>query len=236
MARRGACNSKGLKMAALDDFEKRLDAELAAVNDRIEELRTKAVKAHETRQARYGEFVKVAADLAETVGKPRLEALLKRFPQAKSTKLEMKHGRGALLNFDSDLARVSMEVAVHPVEDTDDLVVTYDLNILPIFIEFEKHAELRQPMAKVDKEAVGRWLDNQLVAFAKIYFSLQFTEQYQSRHVAVDPVAGVRFPMSFAATKVEREGVTYHFLSAHTKEAFDRNPDAYVGGKPKGKA
>jgi len=218
-------------MSTIPEFEKRLDAELAAVNVRIEELRTNAVKAHEARQARYSEFVRVAADLSEKVGKPRLEALLKRFPEAKSTKLEMKHGRGVKLNFDSDLARVSMDVAVHPVEDADDLVVTYDLMILPMFIEFEKHAELRVPMNAVDSDLVGRWLDDQLIAFAKTYVSIQFTDQYQRRNIAVDPVAGIRFPLSFAAGEVDRGGVKYHFLSKQTKDEFERDPDAYVSAK-----
>jgi YHS domain-containing protein len=222
-------------MAASNDLESRLDAEMAAVTGRIEELRAKAVRAHEERQARYAEFVKVAAELSEKVGKPRLESLMKRFPEAKSTKLELRHGRGVNLNFDSDLARVSMEVAVHPLEDSGDLVVTYDLSILPIFLEFEQHAELRQPLSKVDHEAVARWLDDRLVAFAKTYFALQFTEQYQRRNIAVDPVAGVRFPTSFAAGTVERGGVTYHFLSAQTKTEFERDPEAYVSVKSKAK-
>jgi len=218
-------------MAGLSELESRLDAEFASVNSRIDELRAQAVKAHETRQARYASFVKVAAELSEKIGKPRLEALQKRFPEAKTTKIEARHGRGVQLNFDSDLARVGMEVAVHPVEDSGDLIVTYDLHILPVFLEFERHAELRQPVDKVDFDVVGRWLDDQLVAFAKTYFAIQFTEQYQRRFVAVDPVAGVRFPMSFAAGTVERGGATYHFLSEQTKMEFERDPDAYVGGK-----
>lgn len=215
-------------MASTNELESRLDAELAAVSGKVEELRAKAVQAHEKRQERYAEFLKVGAEMSEKVGKPRLEALMKRFPEATSSKLELKHGRGVHLNFNSDLARVDMEIAAHLIDDSDGVLVTYDLSILPIFIEFEQHSEIRQPLSKVDHDAVGKWLDDRLVAFAKTYYAIQFTEQYQRRYLAVDPVAAMRFPVSFAAGSVEHDGVTYHFLSEQTKSEFERNPGAFV--------
>ena len=128
-----------------------------------------------------------------------------------------------------------MELAIHPVENADELVVSYDLSILPVFIEFERHAEIRQPLDAVDFEGVGRWIDDRLVAFAKTYYSMQFTEQYQQRHQAVDPVAGMRFPISFAVGTVQHKGATYHFLSEQTKAEFERDPNAYSGAKATGK-
>lgn len=222
-------------MATTKELENRLDAELAAVSGKVEELRAKAVQAHEKRQERYAEFQKVGAELSEKVGKPRLEALMKRFPEATTSKLELKVGRGVHLNFNSDLARVDMEVAAHLVDDSDTMLVTYDLSILPIFVEFEQHSEIRQPLSKVDHDAVGKWLDDRLVAFAKTYYAIQFTEQYQRRYMAVDPVAEMRFPISFEAGTVEHGGITYHFLSEQTKSEFERNPAAYTVAKAKPK-
>ena len=222
-------------MAAVSDLEDRLDAELAAVNKRVEGMRDEAARIHEKRQERYASFAKLAAELAEKIGKPKLEALLKRFPDATSTRLETRHGRGVRLDFDSDLARVALELVIHPVDDTDDFILSYDLSVLPIFIEFERHSELRQPVAAVDVDAVGRWLDDRLVAFAKTYFEIQFTEPYQRRHLAVDPVAGIRFPISFAVGSMKHGSGEYHFLSEQTKAEFERHPDAYIGVKAKDK-
>jgi YHS domain-containing protein len=223
-------------MATANDLESRLSAERNAVNVRIDDLRAEAARAHEERQARNKKFATVAVELASKVGRPRLESLLKQFPDVKEKGMEVTPGRGAKLNFNSDLARVTMELAIHPVENTDELVVSYDLSILPVFIEFERHVELRQPLDSVDFDAVGRWIDDRLVAFAKTYFSMQFTEQYQQRHQAVDPVAGMRFPVSFAVGTVQHKGATYHFLSEQTKAEFERDPNAYSGGKPTGKS
>jgi YHS domain-containing protein len=222
-------------MATANDLESRLSAERNAVNVRIDDLRAEAARTHEDRQARNKKFATVAVELASKVGRPRLESLLKQFPDVKEKGMEVAPGRGAKLNFNSDLARVTMELAIHPVENADELVVSYDLSILPVFIEFERHAELRQPLDAVDFEAVGRWIDDRLVAFAKTYYSMQFTEQYQQRHQAVDPVAGMRFPISFAVGTVQHKGATYHFLSEQTKAEFERDPNAYSGkaaGKP----
>jgi YHS domain-containing protein len=223
-------------MATANDLESRLNAERNAVNSRIDDLRADAVRAHEERQARNKRFATVAVELASKVGRPRLESLLKQFPDIKEKGIEVTPGRGAKINFDSDLARVTMELAIHPVENSDELVVSYDLSILPVFIEFERHAELRQPLDSVDFDAVGRWIDDRLVAFAKTYYAIQFTEQYQQRNQAVDPVAGMRFPLSFAVGTVQHKGATYHFLSEETKAEFQRDPDAYSGSKPTGKA
>jgi YHS domain-containing protein len=222
-------------MATANDLESRLSAERNAVNVRIDDLRAEAARTHEDRQARNKKFATVAVELASKVGRPRLESLLKQFPDVKEKGMEVAPGRGAKLNFNSDLARVTMELAIHPVENSDELVVSYDLSILPVFIEFERHAELRQPLDAVDSEAVGRWIDDRLVAFAKTYYSMQFTEQYQQRHQAVDPVAGMRFPISFAVGTVQHKGATYHFLSEQTKAEFERNPNAYSGAKAAGK-
>src|SRR5215207_9919316 len=112
-------------MATANDLESRLSAERNAVDARIDDLRADAVRVHEERQARYTKFVKVAAELASKVGRPRLESLLKQFPDVKEKGLEVSHGRGARLNFNSDLARVTMELAIHPVETLADFAFAY---------------------------------------------------------------------------------------------------------------
>jgi hypothetical protein len=53
------------------------------------------------------------------------------------------------------------------------MVLKYDLLILPILIKFDQHAELVMPLDRVDEEAVGRWLDERILAFVQTYMTLQ---------------------------------------------------------------
>ncbi|HWB29215.1 MAG TPA: YHS domain-containing protein [Vicinamibacterales bacterium] len=46
--------------------------------------------------------------------------------------------------------------------------------------------------------------------------------------MAKDPVCGMTIDEARAAGKSEYQGQTYHFCSKGCKDAFDRQPDAYV--------
>ena len=84
-------------------------------------------------------------------------------------------------------------------------MLSYDLEILPIFVKFNPHAELEIPLEKVDRATVEAWLDDRLIEFAQTYVTIHFTDQYHHDHMASDPVANVRFPKVVCAV-VAREG------------------------------
>jgi len=45
---------------------------------------------------------------------------------------------------------------------------------------------------------------------------------------AIDPVCGMSVETETAAAKLEYEGQTYYFCSAHCAKAFSENPEQYV--------
>ncbi len=107
-------------------------------------------------------------------------------------------------------------------------VVKYQMQILPMFIEFDGHNELIIPVHDLSEEAIVAWIDDRLVEFTRIYFKVYFNDEYQKNSLETDPVMHVRFPRAFAATTTVHQKCTYHFYTKESYHLFERDPDAYV--------
>jgi YHS domain-containing protein len=51
-------------------------------------------------------------------------------------------------------------------------------------------------------------------------------------NINIDPVCGMEVDPVTAAGQSEYQGQTYYFCSAGCKDAFDRNPESYIGSTP----
>jgi YHS domain-containing protein len=102
------------------------------------------------------------------------------------------------------------------------VVLGYDLEIIPVLLRFEPHAEFELPLEAVDSEAAGRWIDDRIVDFVRTYLSMGENEQYVKEHMVEDPIAKVRFPNFAAATTIEWQGKTFYFIGEETRREFAR--------------
>jgi len=207
-------------MADISEFLKRLDDQVADAQKRVQQKQVDLQRAYEGRKQRYQTFLRVLEDL-RGVALPRLEKLAERckfdaMPQ------EDADGKSVVLNFQTPVARVRLRLSVTHDTEIHNLVLSYDLEILPIFIKYNPHAELQIPLEKVDRATVEAWLDDRLVEFAQTYVTVHFTDQYQQSHMVTDPVANVRFPKPFAHSTLEKGGKTYYFMSEHTRREFEQ--------------
>jgi YHS domain-containing protein len=131
-------------------------------------------------------------------------------------------GRSVLLNFQTPVARVRLRLSATHDTEIRNLVLSYDLEILPIFVKYNPHAELEIPLEKVDRAKVEAWLDDRLIEFAQTYVTIHFTDQYHQDHMVTDPVANLRFPKVFAQSKLEQGGKTLYFISDQTRRDFEK--------------
>jgi YHS domain-containing protein len=100
------------------------------------------------------------------------------------------------------------------------------LEILPILMEFEKHADVKFPLDNVDREALARWIDDRIVAFVRTYLSVHENNHYLKGHLVQDPIAGVSFPKYAAGATLERGGTTYYFIGEETRREFEKKQPA----------
>ena len=207
-------------MADINSFVKRIDEQVAQARARVEQLQSEAQQSYEGRKQRYQTFLKVLEDL-RGVAAPRLEKLGERC-KFEATPTESADGKSVTLNFQTPVARVRLRLSATHDAEVRNFVLGYDLEILPIFIKFNPHAELQIPIDKVDRAMVESWLDDRLVEFAQTYVTIHFTDQYHQDHMVTDPVANVRFPKIFAQSTLEKGGKTYYFVSEQTRREFEQ--------------
>src|SRR5438270_9686663 len=159
-------------MSDLTTLRQQLDAELAAAMSRATKNQQDVSRANEVRQERLKRFSALLERL-RPIWLPRLELLRDRFADLAKVQPELKpSSRSVTFSFTSSY-RVELKLSAYPDRDVQNLVLECDVLILPMLMKYERQSRLEMPMERVDEAAIGRWLDERIVAFAKTYVALQ---------------------------------------------------------------
>ena len=209
-------------MAARGSLTDRIDAEIDAAFQRVEQLKTQNVEEFQGRQQRLEKLDGILEELRE-VWRPRLEALAKKFGERVNVKPEIEPGRrSAKFKFKSELASIDLRFAVAPDSDVRNVVFTYDLDVLPILMKFDSHDTIEFPLDSIDKTALGKWFDDRIIEFVKTYLSLHENQYYLKGHLVEDPIAKVQFPKYAAGATCEHRGKTLYFIDEATLKEFQQ--------------
>jgi hypothetical protein len=205
---------------AESDLGQRIDAEFHRFDDRIKQAQASYLHEHRDRQARLVEFEKLLEKLAD-LWRPRLETLTRRFGEKVDVAPTITaHSRQATLEFQSTLARIKLRLSASTDRDVRKLILDYNLEIIPVLMQFDSHQQAEWPLESIDQAAIARWVDDRLVGFTNTYLSLHENEYYLKDHMVEDPVAAVRFPKFAAAATLDWQGKTYHFIAEDTRREF----------------
>ena len=207
-------------MTDINSLSSRLDAEFSAVEEKTKKFQTEQMEAHKQRQQRLEQLGKVFDQLSD-IWRPRLELLVKKFEgRVQATPRIVPSSREATFDFQSHLARVRLKLSAFTDRDIQQVILSYDLEIVPVLVRFKPHDEVEFPMDKVDKEAVAKWIDDRIVDFVQTYFAMGENEIYLKDQMVEDPVAHVRFPRVAAATTLDWQGQKYYFIGEETRQEF----------------
>jgi YHS domain-containing protein len=202
------------------NLSNQIDAEFTAVATRAKQFQVEQLQEHKERQKRMEQLGKTFEELRD-VWRPRFECLVKKFgDRVKVTPRIVPSTREAILEFQSNLARVRLKFSAYTDREVQKLILSYHLEIVPILMRFTPHAEIEFPLNKVDKEAVGKWIDARIVDFVKTYLGLGDNEWYLKDHMVEDPIAHVRFPKQAAGASLDWQGQKYYFLDEETRREF----------------
>lgn len=209
-------------MVEVNTLQARLDAEFAANEQRLKSLQTEAVQAYEGRQERLTLFEATCQSLRR-IWLPRLELLARKFgDQVEVNPHITRELRHVIFDFESNVARVQLHLSASTDTEVRKLVLDYNLDILPILMAFEGHVQAEFPLETIDPAAVGKWMDDRIVDFARTYLAMSQNEHYLKDHTVTDPVAGVKFRKSAAAATLERGGKTLYFIADKTRSEFEK--------------
>ncbi len=207
-------------MPDIKNLAGRIDAEFAAVEAKVKKFQAEEVEAHKQRQELLEQLGKVFEQLSD-IWKPRLELLLKKFEgRVQATPRIVPSAREGTFDFQSHLARVRLKLSALTDRDIQKVILSYDLEIIPVLMRFKQHDELEFPIDRVDREAAAKWIDDRLVDFVQTYFAMGENEIYLKDDMVEDPVAHVRFPRQAAAMTLEWQGHKFYFIGKETRREF----------------
>lgn len=207
-------------MSDINSLASRIDAEFTAVADKVKKFQTEQLVEHKERQKRFELLGKVFDELV-AVWRPRLELLTRKFgDRIQATPRIVPSTREVTFEVQSNLARIRLKLSAWTDRDVRKLILSYDLEIIPVLIRFTPHAEVEFPLDAVDKEAAGKWIDDRIVDFVQTYFSLGDNEVYLRDQMVEDPIAHVRFPNLAAGATLEWKGQKFYFIGEETRQEF----------------
>ena len=216
--------------------------ELASLRNQIQEKLNLAVQQRQQerdwlrqKMDHVGEFKvlfnAVADRLMRDIVRPRIEMLTEQFDNAKLLNRAEPHSHHVVCLFsrcDRYPASTRLDVGLGHDDSGEHLAVFYNLQILPVFIQYEPHDRITVPFAKVDEDRIQKWVNSKLVQFVDVYLRLEQVEQYQRDNFVTDPVCGMTIKKSTAVAHMEYEGKAYYFCVLGCKTKFAKDPVLYA--------
>jgi len=165
-------------MPEIKSLASRIDAEFSAVEQKVKKLQSQQAEQQEQQEKRLERLNKVFDEL-QNDWRPRLELLVKKFgDRVQATPRIVPSTREVTFEFQSRVARVRLKLSALTDRDIQKVILSYDLDIIPVLMRFKTHDEIEFPLERVDKEAAARWMDDRIVEFVQTYFSMGESEIY----------------------------------------------------------
>jgi hypothetical protein len=209
-------------MSDINDLLTRIDGAIATVKDRTRQHAQEQLQEYAERQKQLEPYEQAQARVVE-VAKPRLEALAARLGERLAvTPLVSPTRRSVKFEFQSPQACITLTFSVAPDRQLKNVVVAYDLDLLPVLMQYESHAEFISPIDALDTAGLAKWLDDRIVGFVEFFIGLSDHKVYATAEYVTDPIVQVRFPKFAAAATLEHEGQKYFFIDERTRQDFAR--------------
>ncbi len=207
-------------MADTNTLASRIDAEFSAAEQKVKQFQAEQVQEHQQRQKRLERLGQVFEQMQE-VWRPRLELLVKKFGDRVQVKPRVvPTTREVTLDFKSRVANVRLKFSACTDRDVRKLILSYDLEIIPVLMRFNPHSEVEFPLDAIDSEAATKWVDDRIVEFVRTYFAISENATYLKDEMVEDPVAHVSFPRFAAAATLEWQGKKFYFIGDETRRQF----------------
>ncbi len=221
-------------MSDLQALEQQIQQRLKAAEekDRAQQIQLQTQMAEI--EARHALFDPLADELMATLIDSRMEKLASFFDNAKLLERNEAgtHNRTCCFHHSSRYpASVKLTLSIAHDTDIENLLLVYDLEIIPIFFKFERHDQAEFSLGHLNQQGIADWVDKKILAFVDTYLQLEQIDQYQQSSLVTDPVCGMRFRKSIASAETEHAGHTYCFCSPSCYEKFTSDPQKYVPGK-----
>jgi len=178
-------------------------------------------------------FEQLAGHLIGTIIRPRVEKLASYFSNAKLADDESSEHCVCRFGYcDRFPATTKIELAVEHDQRIENVIVSYELDIMPVFMKYDAYDRLTFVLPLIsdasEDERVAQWVDDRLLAFIDTYLQMDRGEEDFEDDVAADPVCGMRIRRSESEAHMDYLGHPYYFCSNDCCERFHHQPEQFV--------
>jgi len=154
-------------MSEIDEFKAKLRGEAEAAMERIRHMQAQAAEQYREMQSNYAIFLDLSQRIREAI-RPWVEAFAESLPDVTPVVTERDFGpagrvfHGGFVTFSLPRsercpANITLRFRLEAGVAVDSLILFYDLEILPVFIEFERHDQDALPLDPSSVERAVEW-------------------------------------------------------------------------------
>jgi YHS domain-containing protein len=226
-------------MTDIDALKDKIRSEVVSARNRVHAMQAEAAEQYEQAQVRYKTFLDLSQRIRDAV-RPHLEAFAEALPDVTPTVSRRDFGPGgrgfhgvfvsfAIPRSERCPATLDLRFGLEAGPGVENLILSYDLEIIPVFMEFERRDRIALPLDPSSIAKAVEWFDQKAVTFTKTYINMLFNPHYHGGSDVSDVVLGMSFPRVFAKGRTEHQGRTYYFFTEDSLKAFEADPTRYVG-------
>jgi len=160
-------------MTNLDQLNEKISSTLAAAAHRAAESRQAYLRDQEELKQRLARFDELVEHFCQQ-WRPRLQALVQQFSNlVQVNPVIQPHSRESTFSFASDKYKVELKFSVGPDQHVRNMILDYDLSIIPALMKYVSHKRLELPLDQINEQQIGEWLDERIIEFVETYVALQ---------------------------------------------------------------
>lgn len=183
----------------VEHFDRVLHEKLDSLNKRRQERRAEFQGEMAERERRIDVLDAFALEFMQLVAKPRLEKLIACFENARLRPAEPVQGCHCGCELDHTAmfpASTTLDILMSADESASNGILSYRVEILPVFFQFEKEDHLSFPLSQPNQEVLADWLDKKLLTFVETYMRLADDDSYQRDNLERQHALAITAPQS----------------------------------------
>ncbi len=212
-------------------FEQRIKQKLADADVLRRCSANQTLKRMEQIDHRSHQFNEAASRVMRDIIRPRMEILTSQFDNATLTDSDEQQNLRCVCVFGRTArypAETRLDIGIGHDGEIENLLLSYNLQILPVFIRFDRHDEMACPLDEVDDNRFAAWVENKIEQFVDTYLSLEHSPQYQRENLVTDPVCGMTINKTVATSQAKHQGKAHYFCTEDCHRAFVEHPERYI--------
>lgn len=219
-------------MSRLEQFAEHLDRTMATLTEQRLAEQEMCAAAMDESDAEVKQFAALADAIHHLEVRPRLDALVRHFPNATVEHWLSSSGIHSHCSFARTSqfpATVKLTIGITHDRVARRTALQYKLSVIPLLFQFEAANEIPFDTAAPDMAEIVDWIETKLQLFLETYLRIEADPNYQRENQHIDPVCGMHVQAGRTTYTCAHAHHTYFFCSRECADRFNAWPDFFTG-------